>query len=251
VLKVQIWDFDPAETTGEKLQKIYDVKGIKGFGRFLKEVVGPSGKEVNELIGSVDIHLSTVPAMGNKQWYTLEKLDTTKPLGEVHIGLSFGSLRNSKAAEKEHRVLVNQFLLEQLEVSKVGEYQCTGNFCAQAINLLTQHAVQGDLSAECAAFIRWSVFCEVHNSHRLSFSAFNELLEVLTPHVKSTTGDHEENRTMFWTTLINLTVTVFDWLKEFQCDKEHLEILKHMLEFLAKIDKMDPPIDLFPKNLYG
>jgi hypothetical protein len=255
VLKVQVWDFDPAETTGQKLQKITDVKSFKGFGCFLKEIVGPTDKEVNELIGSVDIHLNKVPAKGNKQWYTLEKPDKDKQLGEVHIGLSFGSSRNPEAAKKEHRVLVKQFLLEQLEVSKAGDYQCVGKLCAQATNLLIQHAVQGGLTEACTAFIRWSVFCEVHTNHQLSFGAFNELLDVLTPYVKSKNGEHEERRSVFWATLPTLTATVFDWLKKSQTsglgNQEELDPLEHMLEFLAKIDNLVIPIDLFPKDLYG
>lgn len=56
---VEVWDFDPAETVGEKMSKIMDVKGVKGFGKLMKEiaVTASTGKHDNELIGRCTIAL--------------------------------------------------------------------------------------------------------------------------------------------------------------------------------------------------
>lgn len=58
-LVVEVWDFDPAETVGEKMSKIMDVKGVKGFGKLMKEiaVTASTGKHDNELIGRCTIAL--------------------------------------------------------------------------------------------------------------------------------------------------------------------------------------------------
>lgn len=58
-LIVEVWDFDPAETVGEKMSKIMDVKGVKGFGKLMKEiaVTASTGKHDNELIGRCTIAL--------------------------------------------------------------------------------------------------------------------------------------------------------------------------------------------------
>lgn len=56
---VEVWDFDPAETIGEKMTKVFDVKGVKGFKKLMKEiaVTASTGKHDNELIGRSNIPL--------------------------------------------------------------------------------------------------------------------------------------------------------------------------------------------------
>lgn len=58
-LVIEMWDFDAAETVGEKVSKIFQVKGVKGMRRFLKEIAltMSSGKHDNELIGRCNISL--------------------------------------------------------------------------------------------------------------------------------------------------------------------------------------------------
>jgi hypothetical protein len=242
-LKVKVWDYQLTEKTSEKMQN------FNKFGGFLEEIIiETSDEQSNGLIGTVDIPLAKVPLRGNQQWYALENVDKKKQVGEVHIGLSFGSFRYPVTVRKEHRVLLKQFLLDQLEATKAKKYEWNGEFCAPAANLLAQHAVQGGLSELCIAFIRWSVFCEVHDSHRLSFVAFNALLEVLIPHVKSKNKGYEEIQAKFWRELTNLTVAVFEWLMKFQIktpgdqDPKELEILGHMLKFLAITDNVVVPL---------
>lgn len=59
-LCIEVWDFDPAETVGEKFGKIFDVKGVKGIRRFVKEiaVTATTGQHNNEFIGKAQIPLS-------------------------------------------------------------------------------------------------------------------------------------------------------------------------------------------------
>lgn len=59
VLWVEVWDFDPAESVREKMTKIGDVKGVKGFSKLMKEiaVTASTGKHDNELVGATNIPL--------------------------------------------------------------------------------------------------------------------------------------------------------------------------------------------------
>lgn len=59
-LVVEVWDFDPAETVSEKMTKFFDVKGVKGFRKLMKEiaVTASTGKHDNELIGRCKIPLN-------------------------------------------------------------------------------------------------------------------------------------------------------------------------------------------------
>lgn len=58
-LVVEVWDFDPAETVGEKMSKILDIKGVRGFRKLMKEIAltASTGKHDNELIGRCSITL--------------------------------------------------------------------------------------------------------------------------------------------------------------------------------------------------
>lgn len=58
-LFLEVWDFDPAETVGEKFGKIFQVKGVRGAKKLLKEiaVTATAGQHKNELIGTAKIPL--------------------------------------------------------------------------------------------------------------------------------------------------------------------------------------------------
>ena len=62
-LCVEVWDFDPAETVGEKFGKFFDVKGVKGMRRLVKEiaVAATTGQHRNELVGRTLVPLKVVP----------------------------------------------------------------------------------------------------------------------------------------------------------------------------------------------
>lgn len=67
-LVIEVWDFDPAETIGEKMTKVFDVKGVKGFKKLMKEiaVTASTGKHDNELIGRSNIPLGVSFITHNK-----------------------------------------------------------------------------------------------------------------------------------------------------------------------------------------
>lgn len=58
-LVIEVWDFDAAETVGEKVGKIFQVKGVRGLRRLFKEiaVTASTGKHDNELIGRCNISM--------------------------------------------------------------------------------------------------------------------------------------------------------------------------------------------------
>lgn len=58
-LCLEVWDFDPAETVKEKFGKIFQIKGVRGAKKLLKEiaVTATVGQHENELIGTANIPL--------------------------------------------------------------------------------------------------------------------------------------------------------------------------------------------------
>lgn len=61
-LVVEVWDYDAAETVGEKVSKITEVKGVKGLRKLMKEIVitASTGKHDNEFIGKCSISLRVI-----------------------------------------------------------------------------------------------------------------------------------------------------------------------------------------------
>lgn len=58
-LCLEVWDFDPAETVKEKLGKLFEVKGVRGIRKLVKEiaVTAATGQHENELVGRAKIPL--------------------------------------------------------------------------------------------------------------------------------------------------------------------------------------------------
>lgn len=58
-LCLEVWDFDPAESVKEKLGKLFDVKGVRGIRKLVKEiaVTAATGQHENELVGIAKIPL--------------------------------------------------------------------------------------------------------------------------------------------------------------------------------------------------
>lgn len=59
MLCLEVWDFDPAESVKEKLGKFFEVKGVKGIRKLIKEiaVTATTGQHENELVGYAKIPL--------------------------------------------------------------------------------------------------------------------------------------------------------------------------------------------------
>lgn len=74
-LVVEVWDFDPAETIGEKMSKILDIKGVRGFRKLMKEiaVTASTGKHDNELIGRCSISLKVCSI----KWFSVRTFTKT------------------------------------------------------------------------------------------------------------------------------------------------------------------------------
>ncbi|KRT83052.1 C2 domain containing protein, partial [Oryctes borbonicus] len=146
-LCIEVWDFDPAETVGEKFGKFLDVKGVKGIRRLVKEiaVTATTGQHNNELIGKAQVPLSAIPAAGMTMWYSLDKKNKITRRGVVKLRLGFSSEKNKQVAAQEHKHLLRILLLHELETSKVAPHWWCGIFSPQAESLITQHTAQSGL----------------------------------------------------------------------------------------------------------
>ncbi|XP_073955464.1 C2 and C2B_Munc13-like domain-containing protein staccato isoform X4 [Choristoneura fumiferana] len=257
-LCLEVWDFDPAETVKEKMTKIFEVKGVKGLRKLMKEIAitASYGKHDNELIGTTNIPLKSIPAQGMTMWFNLSKKSKLRRQGVVKVRLNFSSEKNSQVAAQEHRHLLRILLLHELEHSKVAPFWWCGNFSAPAEAILTQHAAQSGLTNTDNALAQWSVYCALTVDHPLSFALFNMLLEKITKPLQSGLVQEEDVK-LFWDGARKLLPTCYAQIRKLRKktagDKTVMKTLREVMKVLYRLSMLDAPesIDLFPTNLYG
>ncbi|XP_072932693.1 protein unc-13 homolog 4B [Epargyreus clarus] len=257
-LCLEVWDFDPAETVKEKMTKIFEVKGVKGLRKLMKEIAitASTGKHDNELIGTSNIPLKSIPAGGMTMWFNLSKKSKLRRQGVVKVRLNFSSEKNSQVAAQEHRHLLRILLLHELESSKVAPYWWCGNFSAPAEAVLTQHAAQSGLNQLDNHLAQWIVFCAITADHPLSFALFNSLLDKIAKPLQSGLINEEDVK-LFWDGAKKLLPTCFSHIRKLRKktagDKTVMKTLREVLKILYGLSVLDIPdsIDLFPANLYG
>lgn len=257
-LVVEVWDFDPAESINEKMSKIFDVKGIKGLRKLMKEiaVTATTGNHDNELIGRANIALKTIPASGIIMWFTLDKKNKTKRQGLIKIRMNFSAEKNSKVAAQEHRHLLRILLMHELETSKVAHYWWSGKFSAQGEAIITQHSAQSGLCPNDCAMAQWAVYAAIHTDHPLAFALFDCLLDkIMRPLQQGNLSDDDVK--LFWEASKKLLPSCFGVIRKIRKktagDKNCVKILSEVLSILSKIATIEPPegTDLFPRSLYG
>lgn len=258
-LIIEVWDFDPAETIGEKMNKFFEVKGAKGFRKLMKEIAATasSGKHDNEFVGCSKVPLKTIPAAGLIMWCNLDKKGKTKTQGTIKVRLNFSSEKNDQVASQEHRHLLKILLYHELESSQVAHHWWSGKFSEMAEMIITQHQAQSGLTDIDVAFAQWSVYSEVHQQHPLSFELFEKIIDVLIRPIQTRNVSHSEELSIFWESTKRLLPSCFGIVRKLRKkvagDANQLKHLTKALNIIAKVALLEPPesTDLFPEQFYG
>lgn len=256
-LCLEVWDFDPAESVKEKLGKIFEVKGVKGMRKLVKEIAltATTGQHENELIGRAKIPLSTIPASGMTMWYSLDKKNKVNRQGVLKIRVSYSSKKNNQVAEQEHRHLLRLILLHELEMSKVAPHWWCGTFSPHGEQLLTQHIAQSGLSPTEVALCQYCVFSGIHQNHPLNFTLFSNLLDKLVKPLQSNSVSEEDVK-LFWDATKKLLPSCFSIIRKIRKKstnektmmKQVTEVLK-IFNYISSLEPL-PNTDLFPAALY-
>ncbi|KAK7866890.1 hypothetical protein R5R35_006050 [Gryllus longicercus] len=253
-LCIEAWDFDPAETIQEKVMKVSVVKGIKGWGKFVREF-GATGKIENEFIGSCVLPLNRINASGEVHWCDLEKKGKTDKRGRVMVKLAFSTQKSKEAAFKDHRNLLRLLLSHELETTEAEPYSWNGEFLISAETILTQHLLQSGLPPIMDSFVKWVEYCNVHEDHPLSFEVFSELLKKLLPPLQSSVFDREKE-ILFWEAAKSLIPSCFNGIKRLHLlvpNEKNTNQMAALLRVLSYLRCVHLPegFELFPSSMYG
>ncbi|XP_034664063.1 protein unc-13 homolog 4B isoform X4 [Drosophila subobscura] len=258
VLIVEVWDFDAAETVKEKVNKIMDVKGVKGLSKLMKEiaVTASSGKHDNELIGRAAITLKSIPVCGLTVWYNLEKGNKARSRGSILVNLTLSAEKNKSVAVQEHKNLLKLLLMYELETSQVAYFWWSGKFNSNAEIIRSQHAVQSGLTPVDCAISQWHAYSIIHETHKLNFSLFNSILDILTPVISYMQKDSEDLAT-YWDGVRRILPSCFAVIRKIRyknvSDLNVTRAVSEVLDILGKVKVFEVPVtvDLFPTSVYG
>ncbi|KAK6635250.1 hypothetical protein RUM44_000501 [Polyplax serrata] len=258
VLWVEVWDFDPAESVREKMTKIGDVKGVKGFSKLMKEiaVTASTGKHDNELVGATNIPLKVIPASGQMFWLHLEKKTKTKKRGDVKVKLSFSSEKNSQVSLQEYRHLLRLLLVYEINTTKVEMYQWNGNFSSLAKDILTQHVAQSGLTTSSVSLAQWIEFTSVHVDHPLSFVLFKTILSKLSSTIQAGNLQPDETK-LFWETTKKLLPSCLNYIRKIRkfptTEKNTFQQASAIVEILQHLNELTVPeeVTLFSPGTYA
>ncbi|XP_075937489.1 BAI1-associated protein 3 [Anarhichas minor] len=196
LLHLDIWDHDDDVSVAEACKKLNEVSGLRGMGRYFKQIAksvrsngsASSGSEDNadDFLGCINIPLSEFPIVGYDTWFKLEpRSSTSKVQGECHLILKlFTSQRDTALSKTDSNVSIHKKLLSQIVEYEHGHvkrepYNWNGQVGPPAWTVLTHHAVQTDLSPLQQAVIRWQCYSSHHRTQRVCYSMLLRLLRTV------------------------------------------------------------------------
>ncbi|KAF7995549.1 hypothetical protein HCN44_006656 [Aphidius gifuensis] len=257
-LCLEVWDFDAAETVPEKMSKVKDIKGVRGFVKLAKEiaVTATSGSHDNEFIGRCRISLKDIPVTGHTTWYSLEKKNKTKRRGVVKLKLIFSAEHNTQVAAQEHRHLIRILLLHEIDINKIEKYCWSGCWSSPAEVLIQQHIVQRGLLLRNVSLAQWIEYSKIHQQHPLNYSIFNKLaIELLRP-LENGLFSNDEIK-LFWDSTKKIIYSCLNSIRKIRRltggDRNAVSQVGSILGILSSVSSIEIPqdFDLFPRKMFG
>ncbi|XP_061081147.1 BAI1-associated protein 3-like [Conger conger] len=190
LLHLDIWDHDDDVSVAEACRKLNEVSGLRGMGRYFKQIAksvranGSAAEEsADDFLGCLSIPINEIPVAGYDKWFQLEpRSSASRVQGECHLILRlFTSQRDTTLSKRDSHMAVHEKILSQIleyehTCVQTEPYSWDGSVCQAAWTVLSHHAVQTDLSHLQQAIIRWCCYSNHHRAQRLCYSFLLQLL---------------------------------------------------------------------------
>ncbi|XP_078492943.1 BAI1-associated protein 3-like [Ciona intestinalis] len=209
-LQIQVWDSDEVVGGNGNLKK---VKGVKGVGRYVKEVAQSVTKsdEHDDFMGFSSLPLSSVPSQGLERWFKLRAAHSLQKVsGRIKLQVEAHTLRSTQERERnEHNkfpvdVILAGILTTAAEMAhkehmsmKEGEVW-NANLPKHMQSIIQEFIGQNEIDPLTCAIVRWEVFTKIHlqSSHGVDIMFIERLIKELDIHSSDTKSARAEKFTV-------------------------------------------------------
>ncbi|XP_078273899.1 BAI1-associated protein 3 [Rhinoraja longicauda] len=210
-LHLDIWDHDDDVSVAEACKNLNQISGLKGMGRYFKQIMksaranGASGSQddnIDDFLGCLDIPIIEIPVEGIDTWYKLEpRSSSSRVEGDCHLVISLAIMqRDTELCKTMGPMNIHELLLRQLLTTEISKYQSerssdSRGLSKHAVTVLSQHAMQIDLSPLQKAAIEWLAYSKHHQLQYVDYGLLHQLLEDLDKRsdLNVLTADQEES----------------------------------------------------------
>ena len=169
------------------------------------------------MISSCEIcQLQDIPSSGVEKWYSLQKPEANtkkqKRRGDIRISMSLSTEKDQNFVPQEYRHLLKILFTYELHNCQAEAFTWNGTFSRDSVTILSQHAVQGNLTVTDTALARWLVYAHTHNDLPLDYRVFVPVLEQLKTAMVNNQFCQDDVRVCL------ITTTVGRWQKKVRCN---------------------------------
>ncbi|CAG0885740.1 unnamed protein product [Darwinula stevensoni] len=184
-LHLDIWDHDDETSVLEAVSSLNKVRGVKGLGRFFKEIAQSTRAGNNDdFLGCVNITLKDLPSTGMENWYSLMgRSNRSNVQGRIKLRLWLSTREDRGLSEEDpwtevtqHAHLISIFISHELRLHAGNSESWPGDLSQEALTILHQHAIQGDITEVQQALCQWVAHARRHLSAPLNYSLLHQLL---------------------------------------------------------------------------
>lgn len=276
---LDVWDCDDKEVLTEGDNKISQIKGFSGVGRYFKDVMQSARKStchpddnIDDFLGFVEIPVKEIPSNGIDKWFKLEgRSAKSRVRGDCHIKITLTTGKRPDIPDEIKHLyptaldIYCAFLREFINYDCRNRKECdikkySGLLCPQAEFILHQHALQNEINRLQQASVQWSLFSRQHWQRPMKYSSLNTVLLNIHDSWKSAELSQREELSLM-KSLKAFKENCWRLLMKHReifpvTDKGKLSRLTNLLECLASMhklkifkDSVKEPLDVQMSNL--
>ncbi|GBL78569.1 BAI1-associated protein 3 [Araneus ventricosus] len=242
-------DHDDETSVFDAAKRLNEVSNLKGLGRYFKEVAQSArtsnGENVDDFLGSVNFPVEIVGSNGMDRWFTLSgRSNRSTVQGQVHLKLQLGTREDRGVATgndnerevAEHEQLIWIFVNHELKMFQGKPYEWAGDLPQQALTILHQHAIQGDITELQQALCQWKAYFRKHQEvvldYALMFQQLEEIEQAWAKNEEALSLNAEDDMKNSYNEFIT---HCFDMLRQHRkYFPSHNTLARHKLKFMLK-----------------
>ncbi|CAL1264883.1 unnamed protein product [Larinioides sclopetarius] len=246
---LDIWDHDDETSVFDAAKRLNEVSNLKGLGRYFKEVAQSArtsnGENVDDFLGNVNFPVEIVGSNGMDRWFTLSgRSNRSTVQGQVHLKLQLGTREDrgvptgndNEREVAEHEQLIWIFVNHELKMFQGKPYEWAGDLPQQALTILHQHAIQGDITELQQALCQWKAYFRKHQEvvldYALMFQQLEEIEQAWAKNEEALSLNAEEDMRNSYNEFIT---HCFDLLRQHRkYFPSHNTLARHKLKFMLK-----------------